>query len=145
MPPLPPVYQAYNPENDGDSDREGTEVEHDGDVEDDADEDIALSGVGPSTLKFRSDDHFILGSPQGVHTIKYLLRKNPDDTAFTNFCSRLSVAIKNLDPTNAIIVDKSHKVCCLHQGPRPTLTITVILVGVYRFLRVYYESTVDWS
>ena len=66
----------------------------------------------PPLSTFQSSDHFILGSKQKSVTIKKLLEQKASDTAFTSFCARLSVSIKNIDPANAIQIDESHKVYC---------------------------------
>ena len=64
----------------------------------------------PFLSTFQPGDHFILGSCQGSLTIKTLLEREVGDDAFTSFCARVSVAIKNINPINAIQIDESHKV-----------------------------------
>lgn len=67
--------------------------------------------ITPLTSTFRSGDHFTLGSYQRKLTIKELLEREVDNIAFASFCTRVSVAIKNLDPVDAIAIDESHQVC----------------------------------
>ena len=64
----------------------------------------------PSLSTFQSSDRFTLGSQQRSVTIKKLLEQKASDAAFTSFCARISVTIKNIDPANAIQIDESHKV-----------------------------------
>ena len=40
------------------------------------------------------------------------LEKNADDPAFAFRNSRLSIAIKNLSPSDANMIEESYKVCC---------------------------------
>jgi hypothetical protein len=88
-----------------------------------------------STLTtFRSDDHFILGSREGILTIAKLLAKNPGDAAFTNFTTRLSVALKNLNPTDAVVIDESYKVC---NDPKFALT--------HRATHANYHPLLGWG
>jgi len=74
-----------------------------------------VTGAAPrittSTSTFRSGDHFVLGSYRGNLTIRELLKREAGDDAFTSFCTRVSVAIKNLDPTGAVVIDESYRVC----------------------------------
>jgi hypothetical protein len=104
------AYQARIPENDWDVD--GEEDSPSGDANNNPNNAAALPHSAPSTSTiWRSDDHFILGSYQGVRTIGRLLQKSAGDAAFTSFLTRLSVAIKDLDPTNAVMMEETSTVC----------------------------------
>jgi hypothetical protein len=71
---------------------------------------LPRSAPSTSTI-WRSDDHFILGSYQGVRTLGKLIQKSAGDTAFTSFPTRVSVAMKDLDPENAVVIDETFTVC----------------------------------
>lgn len=70
----------------------------------------AAPRITASTSTFQSGDHFILGSYQGNLTINRLLEREASNDAFTSFCARLSVAIKTLNPMDAVVIDESHQV-----------------------------------
>jgi hypothetical protein len=94
-----------------------------GDPENDKGGDIEIKTDGPSprvplpvsvSRVQSSNGRFILGSYQGIRTIRELLKREGDtDVAFTSFCARLSVAVKGLNPTDAIVIDESHSVCLI--------------------------------
>ena len=73
-----------------------------------------VTGVAPriaaSMSTFRSGDHSVLGSYKGNLTIRELLKREAGDDAFTSFCTRVSVAIKNLNPTDAVVIDELYQV-----------------------------------
>lgn len=88
----------------------------------------------------------ILGSPLGVLTIKKLLEGKGSDAAFTNFCSRVSNAIGALNSTstNTFTVCDLQQVLLISLMLRAALT-TYIQVREYQFIKVKYESFVDWT
>ena len=102
------VYQTYDPGYDWEGDE--------GDKEDVNGEDAPNSNVSPpqhvssSPSTFWSDNHFILGSFQGVWTIQSLLEENEADVAFASFCAHLSVTIKDLSPADVVVIGESQKV-----------------------------------
>ena len=107
------VYQAYNPRNNWENDEEDKE-----DVTNEGAPGFNISPpqhVSSSPSTFRSDDHFILGSFQGVCTIKNLLEENEADLAFKSFCACLSVTTKGLSPAEAVVIGESQKVCHYHK------------------------------
>jgi hypothetical protein len=88
---------------------------------------VAPSNVVPSALMtFQYDDHFILGSPcKGGHwTIAKLLVENTGDAAFASFLTRVSVALKHLSPTDAIMINESYRVCNFHEVALAQATYT---------------------
>ena len=116
-------YESYDPENDSDGDEDLTGSTTDGgttkginnNAGNNANNNIALPSSIPSTLTFRSGDHFILGSYLGLHTIGKLIEKSAGDAAFTSFPARLSIVIKKLSPTDAVVIDETFKVCNYHE------------------------------
>ena len=121
------VYQAYNPENDGEydgypsgsaTDDGGTEnnLDH---VDEGANVDVALPSSDTLTSLFSiplpSNDHFILGSYLGIRTIGKLVEKSKGDIAFTSFPARVSVTIKKLNPADAVVIDETSEVRDCHE------------------------------
>ena len=74
-------------------------------------------GPGNPATVLPSETHHltILGSKQKPMTIEELLKNTSANTAFTSFCSRVSLVIQALssEPADTIVVNDSHQVLSL--------------------------------